>query len=368
MTLHAEIAKHRAEIRSDGYSMSVGELISMYQQGEIDIRPQFQRFYRWTDFQKSRLVESLVLGIPIPSIFVSQRTDGVWDVIDGQQRLSTIFELAGILKNEQGDCIAPLILTSTKYLPSMDGQLWDTIGREHQLLVKRSKIDVKIILRESSEGSKYELFQRLNTGGSQLSSQEVRNAIAIMIDPSFYEWILTLADNEDFQTCSGLSDNKTSEQYDRELIIRFLALGKLDDSGLRIRDLGAFLDDKTEEFAGDRTFDRRAAARVFAATFKELASHYGPDIFKRFDHTRNRHHGGFLISAFEVFAIALSWHIREEGTVQVDTDSLHRIVREVWADTEFTHAIGSGVNASTRIRTVIPYGRMRLAQCLSAQK
>ena len=73
-------------------------------------------------------------------------------------------------------------MTKTKYLPSLEGKTWDGsadkgIGRENQLLVKRSKIDVKIILKESSEASKYELFQRLNTGGAQLSDQELRHTL-----------------------------------------------------------------------------------------------------------------------------------------------------------------------------------------------
>jgi len=97
MDLQQEIDARRAEIRSDNYGMSIGELMSLYKDEELDIHPEFQRFYRWSVGQKSRLIESLLLGIPIPQIFVSQRADGVWDVVDGLQRLSTIFEFAGIL-------------------------------------------------------------------------------------------------------------------------------------------------------------------------------------------------------------------------------------------------------------------------------
>ena len=184
MTLEQEIAERRSEIHSDGYPMSIGELINLYRDQELDIHPEFQRYYRWSDEQKSRLIESILLGIPIPSIFVSQRDDGVWDVIDGLQRLSTIFELVGILKNENGDILPPLTLKRTRYLPSLDNKVWanepveTAIGTTNQLIIRRSKIDVKIILRESSESSKYELFQRLNTGGSQLSDQELRNVYA----------------------------------------------------------------------------------------------------------------------------------------------------------------------------------------------
>lgn len=98
MSLQEEIDKTRKEIRTDSYSMSIGEWISLYENNEIDIHPDFQRFFRWSEHQKSTFIESILLGIPVPPIFVSQRDDGIWDVIDGLQRLSTIYEFVGILK------------------------------------------------------------------------------------------------------------------------------------------------------------------------------------------------------------------------------------------------------------------------------
>jgi hypothetical protein len=75
--LQQEIDKTRAEIRTDGYPISIGEWVSIYEKGELDIHPEFQRFFRWSLRQKSRLIESLLLGIPIPQIFVAQRADGI---------------------------------------------------------------------------------------------------------------------------------------------------------------------------------------------------------------------------------------------------------------------------------------------------
>ena len=371
MTLNEEIKKHRSHIRSDGYAMSVGELISMYQSGEIDVRPQFQRFFRWTESQKSRLIESLLLGIPIPSIFVSQREDGVWDAIDGQQRLSTIFQFVGILRGENGAIRDPLTLTETRYLKALGGKTWSEnsgsgsgIGQDNQLLIKRSKIDVKIILRESSDDSKYELFQRLNTGGSQLSEQEIRNVIIITIDPPFYEWMEKLAMDENFKACTSLSDRALSERYDLELVMRFLALGRLEDNNLRIRDLGDFLDVEAERLAKSPDFDRKEESHVFRTTFKELASKYGDNIFRRYDKQKVRHLGGFLISAFEAFGISLSWHVRR-GSGNLRKDKLKDLVEETWSDDEFLDAIGSGIRAGSRIPVVIPYARKRFQGCLS---
>jgi uncharacterized protein with ParB-like and HNH nuclease domain len=100
LSLEAEVEAQRRTIRTDGYPMSINELATMYKDKELELHPEFQRFFRWTDEQKSRLIESLLLGIPIPSFFVHQRSDGIWDVVDGLQRLSAIFQTMGILRDK----------------------------------------------------------------------------------------------------------------------------------------------------------------------------------------------------------------------------------------------------------------------------
>jgi hypothetical protein len=89
------------------------------------LHPDFQRFFRWDEEQKSRLIESVLLGIPLPSVFVFQRKDGVWDVIDGVQRLSTIFQFLGILEDSSEKLVTPLRLQSTRYLPSLKDKAWE---------------------------------------------------------------------------------------------------------------------------------------------------------------------------------------------------------------------------------------------------
>ena len=105
MSLQDEINDKVGKIFRDSYQMSIGELINLYKDGEMDIHPEFQRVFRWSDYQKTRLIESIMLNIPIPSIFVNQNEDGVWDIIDGVQRLSTIFQFVGICKDENDKLI-----------------------------------------------------------------------------------------------------------------------------------------------------------------------------------------------------------------------------------------------------------------------
>ena len=185
MTLDLEVKNARKEIIADGYDMSVGEIMNLYRDHELVINPAYQRLFRWDETRKSRFIESLLLGIPVPPIFVFQDENGVWELIDGLQRLSTIFQFSGLLGLE-----TPLVLSGTKFLPSLKGKRWertsaeidDGIGQTLQLQIKRSKLRIEILKKESDPLAKFELFQRLNTGGESLTEQEVRNCVAVMVE------------------------------------------------------------------------------------------------------------------------------------------------------------------------------------------
>lgn len=356
MPLQAEIDQHRKEIHTDGYPMSLGEILNLYRDGELEIHPEFQRFFRWTPKQKSRWIESILLGIPLPSIFVAQRDDGVWDVIDGLQRLSTILELVGELKDEDGKKRSPLVLEETPLLPSLKGKHWRILTEEQRRFIKRAKLDLKIILRESHESSKYELFRRLNTGGSFLSDQELRSAFLVGANREFFRWLYALSQLEAFRACLLLSDNQIAQQYDLELVVRFVAFRTLPPEGLTgIDELGEFLTDNILQAALDRTFPRAEHERAFATVFETLAAGLGENSFRKYDLQGKRFTGAFSISAFEVIALGLGYHHgrykpRKDAGAVADI-----ITKKVWAKPDFLTS--SGVSATQRIPRTIPRGR-----------
>ena len=96
--LGKQISDERQHIAADRMDISIGELVNMYEQQELIIHPEYQRLFRWTDTQKTALIESILLGIPIPPIFVAEDENGVWEVVDGLQRLSTIVSFFGKLR------------------------------------------------------------------------------------------------------------------------------------------------------------------------------------------------------------------------------------------------------------------------------
>ncbi len=366
MALQDEINEKKKEISTDGYPMSIGELISLYKEGELDIHPEFQRFFRWKEQQKSKLIESILLGIPIPSIFVSQRPDGVWDVVDGLQRLSTIFEFVGILKDEENNLIPPSKLVKTAYLPSLEGKYWENVDllnsldTTQRLVFKREKIDVKIVKKESDDTIKYELFQRLNTLGSKLSDQEVRNCLLIMLNKDFYLWLKSLSEDEHFLNTISLAERLIEEKYNMELVLRFLILSQLDPNEVKgLQDFGEFITEKMVEIAKSQQYDRVSNEIIFRNSFKLLDDSLGESSFKKYSIDKGRFEGKFLIASFESIAIGLGKNIGAWAAIpfsQAVQTNLTNKIKSIWANPEFQAKYGSGVNVTSRVPTIVPLG------------
>ena len=363
MSLVDQIEKKRKEIKTDGYPMSIGEWISMYEKDEIDIHPEFQRIYRWSPAQKTSLIESILLGIPLPAVFVSQRPDGVWDVVDGLQRLSTIFQFVGILKDDKRELLKPLILEKTKYLPALQDLQWNnevdqkkSLPKDIQLAFKRSKISASIVLKESDESAKYDLFQRLNTGGSELSPQEVRNCLLMMINKPLFDWLKKLPKNDSFVSTISLSEHPLEQSYDVELALRFIVLAKIAESDIRsVGDVGVFLTDKMTDIAQEKKFSKVPLKTLFDDTFAVLDEVLGDEAFKRFSIKKGKHEGGFLLSLFEVIALGVAYNIA--NNTLCEKAKIVEKARSVWSDKNFTDWATAGVTATRRLPKLIPYGR-----------
>ncbi|GAA5266026.1 hypothetical protein ACOSOMT5_P2453 [Acidiphilium sp. MT5] len=229
MGLRAEIDSAARQVSTDAFSLTIGEIINLYRDGDIKIDPDFQRLFRWDTPRKSRLIESILVRIPLPPIFVFELADSKWEVIDGLQRLSTILEFAGELKNpDTGQPEVPSALIGTQYLPSLRGGFWSqellnrrieidenressddqafidnrdkyfVIDTDVQRSIKRTKIGVQLLEKKSDPKSKYDLFQRLNSGGLAANDQELRNCALVMVSRNFFFRLKEFAENQKF--------------------------------------------------------------------------------------------------------------------------------------------------------------------------
>lgn len=358
--LEKEIQKWKKEIISDGYPMSIGEVISMYKEGDLDIHPEFQRMYRWTLKQKSKFIESLLLSMPVPSFFVAQRSDGIWDVVDGLQRLSTILSFVGELKDENGNHTEPLVLDATDYLKSLQGMTWDGDKKPFpdslKRAFKREKIDFKIIKKESDIDTKYELFQRLNTGGSSLSNQELRNCLMIMLDRDFYEWFEKLSHNEDFMTCIAITDKQIEEKYHMDLLTRFLVLQHVDwNKETELTDVGEYLTDRVRLYINNtRTKDIKLEneKNKFEKTFRLLNNAFSDNSFRKYFSDIKRHKGAFSLALFEGISIGI---VKNINIYNIDNlDVLKDKIEKFSSEYNFIKNSGSGVRASSRLPRLIP--------------
>ncbi|AKA72305.1 DUF262 domain-containing protein [Clostridium scatologenes] len=362
MNLQQEIDKKSKEINTDGYPMSIGELINLYREDELEVHPEFQRFFRWTDNQKTKFIESILLGIPIPPIFVSQREDGVWDVVDGLQRLSTIFEFIGILKNKNGDIVLPSKLVGTKFLPSLQDKVWDnpydegnSFTKEQRIKFKRQKLDIKIIKDSSYKDAKYELFQRINTGGSQLTDQELRNCLLIMLDPKFYDWLENLKCDLNFQECLPLTEKQYLEQYDMEILIRFIVYRHVNLNDIKgNEDMGEFITDNIVKLIEDNSLDLNEEKEIFKETFKFLNGLLNENSFRKFDEQSKKFKGAFSLSLFEVLSIAVANNLK---TICLeDRCKIENIIKEISSMDEFKKL----TSGNSRPRPISRFKELRL--------
>lgn len=365
--LEDEIAKARLEIQADTMAMAVSELTNLYREGVLRIRPEFQRLYRWSEEQKSRLVESILLGIPLPSIFVAQDSEtGNWELVDGLQRVSTILELQGLLVDGSGGALQELVLRSTNYLPSLEGHSWSGEGDTQALSdaqkndIRLSRIDVKVIRRGSDPQAKFDLFQRLNSFGSSLTPQEIRSAMIAGVNSDCLAWLTRLANEPSFGMCIGLSERLLDEQYDLELVLRFLMLHDwpIGEVRSRLSDFAARLNEWALELAARFDGDQARLEEVFVETFKAIAGHGSEDVFRKWDGTTGRFRGAFLNTSFEVIGLGIGFHVAHGTPFRSDIEAA---ARELWSLDAMSTRFTTGLATQDRLAKTIPLGRRLMA-------
>lgn len=344
----------RQNVKTDSYPMSIGELASMYENEEIVLRPEYQRYFRWSPEQKSKLIESILIGLPMPSVFVSQDGAGNWEVVDGMQRLSTIFDFLGILKPELTDSkfYKPFHYLTDElfYLSEFKGKRWDDFSRRIQLDVKRTKVQLTILLRETDLEAKFELFQRLNSGGTAISGQELRNAIMAGSKPDTLDWFEKLANDKNFQSVCGLSDRDLSTRFDVELVLRFITFLTEDKESLsKAKGVDVFLTSSLRKILENDNFPYEDNANKFKKTFKAINKSWGENALK---YKNNPGTGKFSISFFEVVALGIAQNLNDLPSYTILKEKINSVGKEE----RFRSASGSGKNAQRRIPELLSLG------------
>jgi rubredoxin len=188
---------------------SVFELHRQSQKGQLRLQPSFQRYYVWSDKQASALVESLFLRLPIPLVYLAEEKDSKYSVVDGQQRLTSLFRF---MENE-------FAITGLEVLQDLNGKRFNKLSKPEQEHVENFLLTVVRIDKESHPEVKFEVFERLNTGSVKLNDQEVRNAV---FRGAYNDLLRTLAKNSTFLRLLGQTEPH-KRMSDVELVLRFAA-------------------------------------------------------------------------------------------------------------------------------------------------
>lgn len=213
--------------------MTVSEIVKFYERGRININPSYQREYRWSNEQKTKFIESLLLRYPIPPI-ISIKTENKnglyeYEIIDGVQRLSTIFEFVGAKPNN-GQLLSNSneqlkLLEGANTFLEINGKSWgDFVTEEFDFIFESSAL-LFTNLTTNDEDIKYEMFERLNSLATELSTQEIRNSIIALKDPDSFNYI---ADSIYNLSKTFISDKDIVKRNDLELFVEFSLIKRHD--------------------------------------------------------------------------------------------------------------------------------------------
>ena len=332
------------EVRSESLDISIGEISALHENKELVIQPDFQRLFRWSNEQRSRLIESVLLELPIPSIFVIERDSGVFELIDGLQRVSSLIQFINPTSLE----LDSLILEGCDLVPELNGCKFDDLPLTLRLRLKRSGIRTVIIKRQSSQFLRYEMFKRLNTGGSKLSEQDIRNVNARMLGEKgieFYDFIVECANHPSYAiTTELLSTSALEARGAEELVLRFFAAKNFRDQFRG--NISDWLDDYMDAILlGKIAFDISKERVIFNDVFELLNEKFGIHSFVKY--RGGTPIGGVAPAYFE--AVSIGAFNSLEKLMEKTADEARKILADTVASDEFREVTGPGANSLPKI-------------------
>ena len=271
--LAQQLGTQRRMVDFDTFDIQLQELLRMLESDQITIAPAYQRQFRWDTERCSQLIESLILGIPIPNLFMATNEDNTWEAVDGVQRLSAIVKFAGSDElREKLKLASALALEGLKKVDRFNGLQFRDLPQTIQQHIRTRPLKVVTLNDKSDKVVRFDLFERLNTGGVSLSSQEIRDCV---YQGPFAEKLDELAATSDFRTVVKLTNRQMKDGTIEECVLRFFSYleryKKFDHSVTDF--LNDYMKHASEHFEPTRE-------REFRRTFGELRECF-PDGIRR---------------------------------------------------------------------------------------
>lgn len=328
-------------IRVERETPTIDLLIKRIQHGEINLSPDFQRKGGiWTDDAQSRLIESILIRIPLPAFYVDATDEDNWLVVDGLQRLSA-------LKRFIVD--KSLALQGLEFLHQWEGKRYNELPRSLQRRIEETGVTIFAIQKGTPEAVKFNIFKRINTGGLPLSAQEIRNALN---GERVREFILRLMQSNEFKlaTRNSIQDKRMA---DRECVTRFLAFMRQEPSTYNRKDFDAFLNHVMSDLNNPETTsdsELKKLEKQFCAAMERARLVFGKYAFRKFYGSQYR-----LMpinkAIFEIWSVGLA-HLspkEAEYIIKRKDEVLNRFAI-LMRDTDFAQDVSQGTGSPPRVR------------------
>lgn len=357
-----EIAPEKRRVKTEKQDLPVETLVSWENRGKINLQPDFQRNFVWNSSKASRLIESLLLDIPLPVIYVAEERDRTYSVVDGQQRLTSICSYVnGTFPGGQS-----FKLSGLKVLTELNRKAFSDLPLEHQEEILNSILRVIIIERDSDPDVKFEVFERLNLGAEKLNDQEVRNCV---YRGNYNELLRELA-QDSYLLKILRSQAPHARMADRQLILRFFAMWRHTHTGYK-GPMKRFLNTEMENNRHLEPDMLETMRRVFKQSVEIAYLAFGENAFRRYKlgNTYNPNGGWessrlnvglwdtllYSFSGFEIEAMEpIAWHIREE------------FLALIAEDVKFSEYLSSSTDKPDRIQYRAQAWQQRLQRLIDA--
>jgi hypothetical protein len=346
-----QLGEQRRRVDFDTYDVTADELLRRVSQGRIDIAPIYQRQFRWAAERQSRLIESVLLGIPVPPLFMATNTSedmkNRWEVVDGLQRLLTLVNFAGDDPARQVAHLDDnkLRLRDLDKLTTFEDATFLDLPEDIRTTFQDRPLKVVVLNDKSDLQVRYDLFERLNTGGISLTPQEIRECV---FRGEFMDLLGALAASSVFHQVIVLPAPKWKDGTPEDLVLRYFAF----------RDRYRQFDHSVKDFLYDYVRAAQAEPKIderranFERTFDFLARCFPNGIKTR--------KGQTPVNLFEALAVGASLALDENCDLAppaslewVQSDELHRLVT-------------GATNSRLRVQGRIEYCRHRFLEAPSA--
>lgn len=328
------------DININNRVISLSSLVDRLKYEEIDLNPEFQRNENlWDRTKMSRLIESILLKLPLPVFYFDVSEPDKWIVVDGLQRLSSIkkFMVDKTLK-----------LHNLEFLNKLEDKSYDDLERGLKRILDETQINTYQIEAQTPKRVRYSIFHRINTGGIPLNAQEIRQALNQ--GGKSVEFLKDIAENQVFKSIVGLKSNRMS---DRELVLRFIAFRLPDYNGFYFNTMGEFLDesmDKLNQIKDDIFLEELKNDFIETLEFSEEILGKGHRFSRSIANDRKTK--SLNRSLFDVITVCLSNIKDKEKFIERKSLFLNKCL-ELLKDeqSEFTNAITKGTSGKGAVET-----------------